>query len=451
MATDRKEYPQFSENPAESTITGVSAGFDRFRFSPALHHRPGTLLQTAVTDHGVGFVFKAAARQSVLSYTHETALHLYKPAEPELEKVYLHIELWTDRIFRILCSTQPQLLDPFTGLPKDMQMLIASPEKVDFEYENGIIKTSEIEIQIDSETGQIRAQYPDGTEFFTELKTTFKAADIYDLSISKSGTDSACFEAIELENDELIYGLGERFDSLTRNGREVDFHNKDAVGTTSQRTYVNIPFYMSTKGYGLFLNSSAKTDWQIATRDSGAVQFAVLDSQLDYFVIAGRTPKEILNGYCHLTGFSKLPPLWSFGLWMSRNSYTSWDIVDEIARDVRANDIPCDVLHLDTAWFQQDWNCDLKFSEERFPSPKEHMAELKERGFHVSLWQYNFIPPRENNTHYHEAVANGYLAKDQDGRPYQLPESCKGSWTDDVIIDFSNPDAGPGTLKRSEV
>ena len=246
---------------------------------------------------------------------------------------------------------------------------------------------------------------------------------------------------MDLDTDEVIYGLGERFDSLTRNGRAVDFHNKDAVGTTSPRTYVNIPFYMSTRGYGLFLNTGTKVDWQIGTRDASALQFSVADDQIDYFVIAGKDPKEILASYCGLTGFSKLPPLWSFGLWMSRNSYVSWDVVEDVAANVRSHDIPCDVLHLDTAWFGRDWNCDLKFSPERFPDPAEHMAALKEKGFHISLWQYNFIPPNEDNTHYLEAVEHGYLSKNVNGEPYQLPDSCQGGWVKDVTVDFSNPEA----------
>ena len=228
---------------------------------------------------------------------------------------------------------------------------------------------------------------------------------------------------------------------MTRNGRTVDFHNKDAVGTTSRRTYINIPFYLSTKGYGLFLNSGVKTDWQIGTTDSSSLQFSVLDSQLDYFVLSGETPKEIIKSYCSLTGFSKLPPLWSFGLWMSRNSYISWDVVDDVAKKIRENDIPCNVLHLDTAWFDRDWNCNLKFSEERFPNPKERMEQYKKDGFKISLWQYNFIPPNEDNEHYQEAVKYGYLSKNKDGSPYQLPETCTGSWVKDVTIDFSNPEA----------
>ncbi|MDO4846673.1 MAG: glycoside hydrolase family 31 protein [Clostridiaceae bacterium] len=441
-AVSNKAFPQFSENTKESRQnTEYASSLDMMRVSPSVQNRPSGITEAEISDNGVIFTFGVSARKSVLSYTHETSLNLYKPAEATVGRLYLHIELWTDSVFRVVFSSDKEIKNPYSLLPKDARMLTAEPEKVDFTFENNTVRTKEIEIRIDSETGKITANRLDGTEYFSELKTAFKAADIYDLSLSSNGNEAACFEAVSLETDEVIYGLGERFDSLTRNGRTVDFHNKDAVGTTSRRTYINIPFYLSTKGYGLFLNSSAETDWQIATTDLNAVQFGVLEGQLDYFVIAGETPKDIIKGYCHLTGFSKLPPLWSFGLWMSRNSYTSWEVVDKIAEEVRENDIPCDVLHLDTAWFTEDWNCDLKFSEERFPNPKEHIKMLNDKGFKVSLWQYNFIPPRDNNSNYHEAVERGYLAKNSQGKPYQLPESKKGSWTDDVIIDFSNPEA----------
>ena len=99
------------------------------------------------------------------------------------------------------------------------------------------------------------------------------------------------------------------------------------------------------------------------------------------------------------------------------------------------------MIHLDTAWFAEDWNCDLKFSEERFPEPEKHMAGLLEQGFNVSLWQYNFIPPRDNNDHYKEAVERGYLALDKDGTPYQYSKNHSGGFTEDVIVDFTDPEA----------
>ena len=441
-----QNFPQFSQAKVTNKLTSVSKlQMDDYRLHPAIQNRPNQMIAMEQEEHGILLTFSTTGRRAVLSYTHETALHLYQPSDVTIETLYLHIHLWTDQIFRIVFSNNKRIANPFSGLPEDAQMLIAKPQPVDFNIKETIheviLSTCKIQITINKNTSKISAKYIDGEEFFSQTKTNFQTNDIHDLALADLDGDYACFEALELETDEVIYGLGERFDSLTRNGRTVDFHNKDAVGTTSRRTYINVPFYMSTKGYGLFLNSSAKTDWQIATTDLSALQFAVLDSQLDYFVIARKTPKDILKDYCSLTGFSKLPPLWSFGLWMSRNSYLSWDVVDDVAKKVRENDIPCDVLHLDTAWFNRDWNCDLKFSKERFPNPKENMERYQKDGFKISLWQYNFIPPNDDNDHFHEAVKHGYLSKNAKGEPYQLPDSCQGSWTKDVTIDFSNPEA----------
>ncbi|MBQ7961467.1 MAG: DUF4968 domain-containing protein [Clostridia bacterium] len=448
MATkpDSQNFPQFMQGEAVCETKPVSkTEIADFRFNPAIQNRPIEILNTQKEENGIVLTLSTMARRALLSYTHETSLHLYKPADITVPKVYLHIHFWTDEIFRVVFSKDNEIINRFAGLPEDAQMLIAKPEKVDFtlgEADNEItLTTSKIIVSVDKQTTKISAKFIDGNEFYSQKKQDFRTGDIHDLALAELEGDYACFESLELETDEVVYGLGERFDSLTRNGRTVDFHNKDAVGTTSRRTYINIPFCLSTKGYGLFLNSGAKTDWQIGTTDLSALQFAVLDSQIDYFVIGGKTPKDIIKGYCTLTGFAKLPPLWSFGLWMSRNSYVSWDVVDDIAKKVRENDIPCDVLHLDTAWFNRDWNCDLKFSEERFPNPKENIERYKKDGFKISLWQYNFIPPNDDNENYHEAVKHGYLSKDKDGKPYQLPDSCQGSWVKDVTIDFSNPDA----------
>lgn len=434
-------YPQF-QNGSEAAAPGMNSGFDRHA---AVNNRPGQIESWQKIADGLLLCAAVTAKKSRLAYTHETCMYQFTPTEPTVDRLWLHIELWSPAIFRVKASDEKHPADPFAGLPEEGRMLIGKPQDVAFDVmeEDAFIRirTAEMVISVEKETSRITAAFPDGCEFFAQCKNEFVTADIFDMAISDCGGEKAVFEALELDHDEVIYGLGERFDSIVRNGRTVDFDNKDAVGTTSRRTYMNIPFYLSTKGYGLFLNSGAPTQWDVATSEMSALYFCVEDNRMDYFVVAGPAPKDILHRYCTLTGFAKLPPLWSFGLWMSRNSYTSWDVVDDIAAKVRENDIPCDVLHLDTAWFRKDWDCDLKFSPDRFPDPEEHMARLREDGFRVSLWQYNFIPPNEGNTHYEEAVANGYLAKNEQGDPYQLPDCCQGSWTQDVIVDFSNPQA----------
>ena len=424
---------------------GTKDGMERFRRDEAVQNRFAEVVEVEKTPIGVVIEATTSAKRSRLSWTHETSLYLFKEAQPEIERLYLAIEIWAEDVFRLRVSEKRQPEDPYAGLPEDARMLIGKPQTVSFSVEENnheiCLVTDAMKVCIEKANCTVSAFDKNGTLLYAQRKNEFKAADIFDCAITTLDHEKACFEAIELESDEVIYGLGERFDGIVRNGRIVDFHNKDAVGTTSRRTYVNIPFFISTKGYGAFVNTGAPINWEIGTKDMSVLQFSVLDDQLDYFVIAAKTPKAILKRYCELTGFSKLPPLWSFGLWMSRNSYTSWDVVDAIAKETREHDIPCDVLHLDTAWFNRDWNCDLKFSKERFPDPEKHMEKYKKEGFHVTLWQYNFIPPNDDNTHYHEAVENEYLAKNKDGKPYQLPDTCTGSWTKDVIVDFSKPEA----------
>ena len=168
---------------------------------------------------------------------------------------------------------------------------------------------------------------------------------------------------------------------------------------------------------------------------------------MDYFIIAGQEPKEILHKYTNdLTGTSPLPPIWAFGLWFSRNSYQTWEVVDGVLEKADKLNIPVDVIHLDTAWFQEDWNPDLKFGD-RFPEPEKKMAALKEKGVHISVWQYNFVPPREDNVLYVEAKEKDFLGRSvkPDGSRgdelFSYPENTTGWKTDDLVIDFSNPAA----------
>ncbi|KFX94002.1 hypothetical protein O988_06524, partial [Pseudogymnoascus sp. VKM F-3808] len=147
----------------------------------------------------------------------------------------------------------------------------------------------------------------------------------------------------------------------------------------------------------------ARTEWDMGLSEAGTIGFSTEENFMDYFIIEGQTPKDILKQYTNdLTGTSPLPPVWAFGLWLSRNSYQSWGVVDQVLEKADEVELPMDVIHLDTAWFQEDWNADLLFGD-RFPEPEKKMASLAKRGIHTSLWQYNFVPPRDDNILYTEA------------------------------------------------
>lgn len=378
--------------------------------------------------------------------THETQMHQFAKAEDCKGIFNISIAFWSDSIMRVrFGKEEPSDLEPEFP-PIEGRMLVGTPEKdirltIEENEEKLIAITDKIILKVDKKQFCMEMYDLNRKLIWKQCRNDLSTSDIFDISASEEKGRASCFESFQLHNQEEIFGLGERFDHVTRRGKSVDFWNKDAIGTSNTRTYINVPFLFSTHGYGLFLNSSCRTEWEIGTLEGSTLGFSIEDRQMDYFIIYGPTPAEILYKYSTLTGFSPVPPVWSFGLWMSRNSYLSWDIVNEVANKLREKDIPADVLHLDTAWFREDWNCDLKFSEERFANPEENMKNLKDKGFRVCLWQYNFVPPRENNENYREGLAKGFFAAGHDGKPFTFPEGTVGSWIDDAIIDFSNPEA----------
>jgi len=112
-----------------------------------------------------------------------------------------------------------------------------------------------------------------------------------------------------------------------------------------------------------------------------ALHWLVADDSPD-LVVSGGTPEQVVEKYRKITGFSSMPPVWSFGMWMSRSTYTSAGQVSEVARHLRTEAYPADVLHLDVGWFEEDWRCSWQFSKEKYPDPA---------GFQVSLWQAPYI------------------------------------------------------------
>ena len=197
--------------------------------------------------------------------------------------------------------------------------------------------------------------------------------------------------SLYLHPGEHFCGTGERFDRIDLFGRQIDLVNVDALGVNNDRAYKNIPFLMSSRRYGLFAHSTVRMRLDIGHHSTRAVQWLLEDDALDIFFIGGGTPERVLFNYRSITGFPKMPPVWSFGPWMSRMTYHSDKEVSGIAARLRKEQYPCDVLHLDTGWFAQEWKCDWTFSKERFPDPPDFFRRMREQGFRVSLWQYPYV------------------------------------------------------------
>ena len=231
-----------------------------------------------------------------------------------------------------------------------------------------------------------------------------------------------------LSPDEKLFGCGESFTRLDKRGQKVVLWANDANGVESGRMYKPIPFFMSSRGYGMFVHTSAPATFDFGASYGFSNQLLLGDDALDLFVFLG-PPKDILDEYTNLTGKAAMPPLWSFGLWMSRCTYNNEKQVRDIAATLRADKIPCDVLHLDTGWFETDWQCDYEFSTTRFTDPKKMLADLKDEGFRVSCWQLPYFVPK--NKLFPELLEKNLVIRDAKGN---LP-------TEDAVLDFSNPQA----------
>ena len=438
-------YPQKSSEAAFSSASKAARGPDFFKWGENVpFERFWTVQSLAQAGPRLRLTCSTRAFHNATTWTHETSMHQFRHSDAPAGTAEIEITFWSNEIFRVRFGEIPAEEAAFP--PPESRMLCGSPDpsvvvSVEATQNGWTARTDCIEVHVESDPARLWACDRQGRLFWQQKRSDLFTADIFDASIARQDGRAACFESFALDGQEEIYGLGERFDHVPRAGRVVDFWNQDAIGTSNRRTYINVPFFFSTRGYGLFLNSSARAAWEIGTLEAFTAGFAVEDSGMDYFIIYGPTPAEILYRYSTLTGFAPTPPVWSFGLWMSRNSYFTWDVVHEVADGLRQRDVPADVLHLDTAWFPEDWNCNLRFSSERFPDPAGHMRRLREQGFRVSLWQYNFVPPRQDNENYQEGLKNGYFAKGPDGGVFRHPPEARGSWVDDAVIDFSNPEA----------
>ncbi|TKJ89503.1 alpha-xylosidase [Paenibacillus sp. CFBP13512] len=231
-----------------------------------------------------------------------------------------------------------------------------------------------------------------------------------------------------LSPGERLYGGGESFLKMDKRGQKFNWFTYDPLSAQTADMYKPIPLLWSNRGYGMFFHHSCPMTCDVGHHFDGTNTIYIGEDELDLFFFFG-TPKQILSSYTSLTGKSTVPPLWSFGLWMSRITYQSEQEVREVASQLQEQRIPCDVIHLDTGWFEHDWRCDYQFSTSRFDHAEQMITDLREQGYRISLWQYPYFMP--SNPLYEEIIAKGYAISDGNG--YIAGE--------DAILDFSNPEA----------
>ena len=244
------------------------------------------------------------------------------------------------------------------------------------------------------------------------------------------------FERLDLGVGDLVYGLGERFTPFVRNGQIVDIWNRDG-GTSTEQAYKNIPFFLTNRGWGVFVNETDLVSFEVASEIVSKVQFSVAREALEYFVIDGPAPKGVLDRYTRLTGRPALPPAWSFGLWLTTSFTTNYDekTVNSFVDGMAERDIPLHVFHFDCFWMRGEHWCDFAWDPVAFPDPEAMLARLKAKGLKICVWINPYIAQRSRL--FDEGKAKGYLLTRPNGDVWQWNHWQAGM----AFVDFTNPDA----------
>ena len=348
--------------------------------------------------------------------------------DPELK---FSIDFVTPRTVRIRMLTTPVEPKPET----DEVMLVAEPGKDNSwkmkEVENSVVYTSQYGVvEIQKNPWRIVLKDTKGrvlTQTAAYIDSDSSQVKFTPFSFVKKGSDNSRLinPVFTLAADEMIFGCGESATSLNKVGQKVNLFVTDPQGPETDQMYKPIPFFMSNRGYGMFMHTSAPVTCDFGATYIGLNKLFMGDENLDLFIFFGE-PATILDEYTDLVGKPAMPPLWSFGTWMSRITYFSQEEGYEVAKNIREGEYPCDVIHFDTGWFETDWQCDYKFSS-RFSDAAKMIDDLKKDGFHISLWQLPYFTPK--NPYFQELIDNDmYVKNGKGGLPYE-----------DVCLDFSNP------------
>jgi alpha-D-xyloside xylohydrolase len=290
------------------------------------------------------------------------------------------------------------------GRPRKPQFELYAQNGVGVEIadddEAAVLSSGSLSVRV-QKTGDWRVDFKDGERVIT-------SSGWRGMGLMETPEGSFVHEQLNLGVGECVYGLGERFTSFVKNGQVVDLWNEDG-GTSSEQAYKNIPFYLTNRGYGVFINHPERVSLEVASEKVERVQFSVPGEQLDYFLIYGPSPKEVLERYTALTGRPALPPAWSFGLWLTTSFTTDYDedTVTSFIQGMAERDLPLHVFHFDCFWMKEFHWCNFEWDERCFPDPEGMLQRLKARGLRICVWINPYIAQR--SAMFDEGMENGYL------------------------------------------
>lgn len=299
------------------------------------------------------------------------------------------------------------------------------------------VRSGHLSLVIDKENWSMRYERDgrllskSGARDLAYLKTDWKG-----FAYDRGEDDAYMCQQLSLGIGEQIYGLGEKFTPFVKNGQSVEIWNEDG-GTSTEQSYKSIPFFLSSAGYGVFVNHPERVEFEIATEQASKAAFSVKGEYLDYFFINGPTMKETLMRYTDLTGKPALPAQWTYGLWLSTSFTTDYDeeTVMSFINGMEERGIPLSVFHFDCCWMREFHWTDFIWDERVFPDPEGMLSRIKAKGIKICVWINPYIG--QEAATFEEGARNGYFLKRPNGDVWQWDMWQPGI----AIVDFTNPEA----------
>lgn len=277
---------------------------------------------------------------------------------------------------------------------------------------------------------------------------------VYRVACAATGRDAAMMRWALAADDGQYHGLGERFGEADAKGTVVpmQFGVEGRSTSGTNEFHVPVPFFVSTKSYGMFVESRMPGAFDVAANDPARVTASFEGASAAVYLFAGDRPASVVAAYTRRSGLPRLPPRWVYGPMHWRNEWRNRAELMEDAQRIRREGIPTTTIWIDNPW-QRSYN-DSEFDTTRFPDPPGIFRELQRMGFRVLVWStpyLDYVAPGEapRNTAemlYLQARERGHLVRFRaTGEPYvsvSNPGSAGGMPNaNGAMIDFTSQPA----------
>lgn len=334
----------------------------------------------------------------------------------EKDNVFLDIVFYSDGIVRFSYSKEDKL-------PDSSIAVIAEPKKTKVELSGNSIKTKDLEIKINENLLSVEIYDKKGN-----LINKDKKVDIDNIEVKK-----------KILYEKGFYGMGEKYSWINKMETETINYNSDVLGKapihtpTIKEYHTSIPFYIGLNEeltYGIYFDNTYKTFFNFGKNEKDTVSFKSEGGRIDYFFIYGSDIKNVIKGYSKITGTMPLPRKDFLGYQQSRWSYENREELIKVARKMREENIPCDVLYLDIDYM--DNYKVFTVNSDKFKEFKEMNDELKKMGYKLVVIIDPGVKKEKGYKVYDEGIKKDYFIKNQEDEVY-IGEVWPG---DSVFPDF---------------